>query len=415
MPGGAAWSNPIGLFGAYGVELEYMIVDRETLDVLPIADRLFEAAGGDASSGDLEPDGPGGVVSWSNELVLHVVELKTQRPVAGLTGLADAFQGHVRRIDRLLEPMGAMLLPTGMHPWMDPYREARLWPHEYTEVYRAYDRIFDCRGHGWSNLQSAHLNLPFGDDAEFGRLHAAVRAVLPLVPALSASTPVEGGGRSDVLDARLKHYVTNAVRVPRMTGLVVPEAVFDRAGYESEILGRLYEDLRPLDPEGVLRHEFANARGAIARFDRGAIEIRLVDLQECPAADVAVLGLIAEVVRGLVEGRWCDSDRLRLLETESLHEVLMAAIRQGEGVVIEDAALLSALGFGDARLTGGEVWRGLLERVAGGMGGDAGVAERVVDGGTLASRIVRAGSGSDWRGVYRQLGEGLVAGRLFEA
>jgi hypothetical protein len=29
-------------------------------------------------------------------------------------------------------------------------------------------------------------------------------------------------------------------------------------------------------------HHFANSRGAIARFDRGAIEIRVIDIQECP-------------------------------------------------------------------------------------------------------------------------------------
>ena len=81
--------------------------------------------------------------------------------------------------------MGCTLLPGGVHPWMDPSKETRLWPHEYNEVYRSFDRIFGCAGHGWSNLQSTHLNLPFADDDEFGRLHAAIRAILPLLPALN--------------------------------------------------------------------------------------------------------------------------------------------------------------------------------------------------------------------------------------
>src|SRR2546430_6877889 len=53
-----------------------------------------------------------------------------------------------------------------------------------------------------------------------------------------------------------------------MTGKVVPEAIYTRAEYEREILGRIYRDLEPFDPEGELQDEFANARGAIARFDR---------------------------------------------------------------------------------------------------------------------------------------------------
>lgn len=159
-----------------------MIVDRETLDVRPICDRLFETAAGREVS-DFAPDGETGVVSWSNELALHVVELKTQRPVPSLDGLDRLFQDHIARIDALLAPMNARLLPTGMHPWMHPDRETRLWPHENNEIYRAYDRIFGCRGHGWGNLQSTHINLPFANDEEFGRLYAAIRLLLPLLPA----------------------------------------------------------------------------------------------------------------------------------------------------------------------------------------------------------------------------------------
>ena len=80
-----------------------------------------------------------------------------------------------------------MLLPGGAHPWMDPGREMVLWPHDAHEIYDLYNTIFDCRGHGWANLQSAHLNLPFAGDAEFASLHAAIRILLPLMPALTAS------------------------------------------------------------------------------------------------------------------------------------------------------------------------------------------------------------------------------------
>ena len=88
-------------------------------------------------------------------------------------------------------------MPSGMHPWMQPARETRLWPHESGPIHRAYDALFDCRRHGWANLQSMHVNLPFGEDltpdGEFARLHAAVRLVLPLLPALAASTPHHNG------------------------------------------------------------------------------------------------------------------------------------------------------------------------------------------------------------------------------
>src|SRR4029079_12645002 len=51
----AAARAPIAAFDAYGIELEYMIVDRESLAVRPIADRLLkELARGRAA--DAAPD-----------------------------------------------------------------------------------------------------------------------------------------------------------------------------------------------------------------------------------------------------------------------------------------------------------------------------------------------------------------------
>ena len=210
-----------------------------------------------------------------------MIELKTNGPAPRLSGLAERFAGEVEQIDALLAPLGARLMPTAMHPWMDPTREFRLWPHGGRQIYQAFDRIFDCRGHGWANLQSTHLNLPFANDEEFGRLHAAVRAILPLLPALAASSPFVEGRHPGILDARLDFYRTNARRVPSVTGQVIPEPVFTRSGYEA-LLETIYADLAPLDPAGTLRHEWVNARGCIARFDRMALEIRLLDVQECP-------------------------------------------------------------------------------------------------------------------------------------
>ena len=272
-----------GLLEAWGVEIEYVIADAESLDVRPICDRLLERVAG-APVAEVER----GTIAWSNELTLHVLELKTNGPAPALEGLAAAFQESVADANRHLADLGARLLPGGMHPWMDPGSETRLWPHEYNEVYRTFDRIFGCSGHGWANLQSTHLNLPFSGDEEFGRLHAAVRLVLPLVPAFAASSPFVEGRRGPALDTRLAMYRGNARRVPSVTGSVVPEAVFSRAEYERVVLGRIYGDLAELDPEGVLRHEWVNARGAIARFDRGTVEVRLIDAQECPSADLAV-------------------------------------------------------------------------------------------------------------------------------
>ena len=348
---------PLGLFQGFGIELEYMIVDRESLAVRPLADALIAA-----EVGRPEAEIERGAMAWSNELARHVIELKTHGPAPSLAGLAAAFQDEVRHADTLLAPLGARLMPTAMHPTMDPTREFERWPHEHGEVYSAFDRIFDCTGHGWSNLQSVHLNLPFAGDDEFGRLHAAVRALLPALPALAASSPLREGRVTGLLDTRLAVYRDNARRVPSVTGLVIPEPVFTREAYQREILDPIYADLAPLDPEGALRFEWVNARGAIARFDRSALEIRVLDVQECPAADLAIAALVVAVLRDLTSARGARAEALRKLDTRALARGLEAAAARGDAARVEDPAWAEALDLPDGGLDLGEVWRRLAAR-----------------------------------------------------
>ncbi|MBI1915535.1 MAG: glutamate--cysteine ligase [Planctomycetes bacterium] len=348
-------SSPLHLFEGFGVELEYMIVDADSLNVLPVADEVLRSVAGEYVN-DVER----GDISWSNELALHVVELKTTDPAPDFDGLAEKFQENVREINERLAPLGGRLMPTAMHPWMDPFREMRLWPHEYSPVYEAFNRIFDCRGHGWANLQSVHLNLPFADDAEFARLHAAVRLLLPILPALAASSPVVEGRLTGLLDSRMDVYRTNSARVPSITGLVVPEAVSSRAAYEEKILQRVYRAIAPHDPGGVLQHEWLNARGAIARFDRNAIEIRVLDVQECPAADVAICAGIAGVLHLLIERFLPEKDQ-HAVTTEQLHAILLATIRDADEAVIAEPSYLRLFGMrGRPSCTAREMWEHLL-------------------------------------------------------
>jgi gamma-glutamyl:cysteine ligase YbdK (ATP-grasp superfamily) len=349
--------SPLSLFEAVGIELEYMIVDADSLSVRPVANELLAQIGG-----GYEMEVELGDVAWSNELALHVIEMKTNGPAPDLRGLGARFQDHIGRIEALLAPMGARLMPTAMHPWMDPERELKLWPHEDNQIYRAFDRIFDCRGHGWANLQSMHINLPFAGDDELARLHAAIRIALPILPALAASSPFVDGAPAAHLDARMAYYRDNARRVPSVSGRVVPERVFTRADYEGQLLQRIYDDMAPLDPDGVLRHEWINARGCIARFDRSALEIRVLDLQECPAADIAIAGAVTAVVRALVDERWASGDAQRTWHEDALAKILAQTITDGDRAIVANADYLRLFGFpepGPARA--GDLWQHLIE------------------------------------------------------
>lgn len=403
----------LGLFEGYGIELEYMLVDAESLSVLPVADQLLRAVGGE-TVGEVAV----GELCWSNELVLHLIELKTNGPAASLCGLAPVFQEHLRRINALLEPLGGRLMPGAMHPWMDPLRETRLWPHDNSPIYATYDRIFGCRGHGWANLQSIHLNLPFTGDEQFARLHAAVRLLLPILPALAASSPVMDGKVTGLLDNRLEVYRFNQNRIPSVTGRIIPEPVFSRADYEENILRAIYRDIAPHDPDGILQEEWLNSRGAIARFERDTIEIRLLDVQECPAADLAIVALIVAVLKALTAESWGSLAEQQRWEVAPLEAILLAAIRDGEAAWVDDRHYLAAFGLPGERATAGELWRSLAQRLL--PPGEEEFREPlavILRDGPLARRLLKAlgeaPSPSRIRDVYGELCTCLADGRLF--
>lgn len=411
-------NEPLHLFEGFGVELEYMIVNKETLSVQPEADEVLRSVAGEYTS-DVEF----GNIAWSNELALHVIELKTNGPATSLTGLPELFHANTQHINTILDDMGGRLMPGAMHPWMNPFTETKLWPHDYNPVYEAFNNIFDCRGHGWSNLQSVHINLPFYDDREFSRLHAAIRLVLPILPALAASSPVMDGKPTGIMDNRLEVYRTNAVKIPSISGRIIPEQVFTRKEYEQHLLQRLYDDIAPYDPKGILQDEWLNARGAIARFDRNTIEIRVLDIQENPLADLAVAAATIGVIEALTGEFSANLILQQAWEVDPLYTLLLETTKDAESTIISNAKYLRMMRYPEGnRCRASELWQHLVETVlpASSVYDEKWEAplHTILTRGTLARRITRALGENPSRDnlyeVYGALCTCLTENKMFE-
>ncbi len=406
-------SSPLHLFEAVGVEIEYALVDRGTLKALQAVDQLLRRISGSRDS-EVEV----GSLCASNELALHVVELKVPEPVTSFEGVAQRFQRGVQRVNQAAADLDAMLLPTGMHPLFDPVAETRLWAGEDAQIYREFDRLFDCWQHGWSNIQSTHLNLSYCGDEEFGRLHAAIRIVLPILPVLAASSPVVEGSRTGMLDSRLRHYRTNAPRAPGITGPLIPEPIFTEQEYRTAVLEPIAHDLRATGAADVLDPEWVNARAAIPRFSRGSVEIRLLDTQECPAADVAVALAATECIRALVEERWCSYATQKRWSTEALDHILKLTSAVGGDALIWDQEYWRLFGQeANQHCTARRLWQALVHRLLEADTPARAPLQLILEEGCLARRILRV-VGSDMsrariRAVYAQLAECLQSGRLF--
>ncbi|CAN5287818.1 glutamate-cysteine ligase family protein [soil metagenome] len=345
------------LFQAYGVELEYMIVDRKTLDIRPIADELLKHELGQIG-GEFVND----VVTWTQEMSLHLIELKATAPVSNFNRLESAFADNVKKINGILSTWDAMLMPTSAHPWMSPASGTKLWPHGANEVYNLYNKIFDTNGHGWSNVHSTHLNLPFFNDEEFLKLHAAIRLLLPILPALCASSPIIEGKLTRSLDNQLHFYQAKQAKIPSITGRVIPETIYSSRQYANTVYEKIREDLAAHDPAHILDPVWVNSRGAVPHFERGSIEIRIMDTQESPPADFAIQTLVIETIKALVSEQFCNHEQQMRATTQILAGILDDTIEHGQSTEILSSEYPTAFGL-EAPCTAGDLWTHILSQL----------------------------------------------------
>ncbi|MDQ3387914.1 MAG: glutamate-cysteine ligase family protein [Gemmatimonadota bacterium] len=371
-------------FEVAGVELEYAVVDRD-LNISHRVEDAFRTLAGRGTSGvDL------GAVGLSNEIADHVFEVKTLAPPRSLTDTESGLVEGVQRFAAVLrDEFDARLFPTGMHPWMDPAK-GRLWKRSSARIYNTYARVFDVQTHGWMNVHASHLNLPMGREDEAVGMYNASALLIPYLPAIAASSPMYDGALQDSVDNRLAWIVEHQARIPESCGAIVPEYIESFADYRRRILGPMYEALDRIPDTGAIRHEFFNARGAVFKFSRRAMEIRVLDMQECVQMDMAVAAFARSALRHLTGE--VTGGRIHLPP----HGVMVAdfreVVREGSRARVMAPHLGCDADRGDdGRVPVRAVLRDLLAGARRGAPRDETpyleLAERVMESGTLSERI----------------------------
>jgi len=308
-----------GALQVLGPEHEFSIVD-EKLTPLPIVDKIIK-------------DVYGRVVncvrlrefSFGKELQAHVAEFKANTPFSSPEAFEEIMQ---KAVETILGPIEkrykARLLGLGMHPFLR-LDEARVWWHRDRQIYEALSKIFNLNQHGWLNIQSFQLNLPYKNEREAVRLYNTITNILPYLPAVAASSPIYESKIGDYVDNRLHFYLNNQREVPSITGDIIPEYVSSFEKYERATVKRYSKDLANLNaPRFLLNKEWLNSRGAVIRSDRKAIEIRVLDEQECVKSDVALSCFIRAALRGILA-----DESYPYQSHEVLVENLNHVVRQG--------------------------------------------------------------------------------------
>ncbi len=276
-----------------GPEHEYSLVNKE-LKPLPISDKIIKNYCGKIIN-FIELS----CFTFGKEMQLHVMEIKANQPFKTPSEFEETMQTAVSTLSQIVQKHGAMLLGTGMHPLLK-LQDTGIWPHYHKKIYQQYGKIFNLNQHGWLNIQSFHLNLPFQKEADAIQTHNQLANLCAYLPAISASSPIYEGKKGPDIDNRLQFYKVNQKEVPSISGEVIPEYVSSLGQYKRDVIERYSQDLAKAGADKTLLHrEWVNSRGVIFRFDRCALEVRVMDEQECIKSDVALACFVRAALRGL--------------------------------------------------------------------------------------------------------------------
>ena len=278
-----------------GPEHEFSLVDKE-LKVMPISDKIIKDYCGKTINFVELPK-----FTFGKEMQLHVMEVKANQPFKSPTEFEETMQNAVSTLNQIVQKQGATLLGTGMHPLLK-LKDTDIWPHYHKKIYKEYAKIFNLNQHGWLNIQSFHLNLPFQKEADGIKIHNLLANLSAYLPAITASSPIYEGKNGVDIDNRLQFYKVNQKEIPTITGKVIPEYAISFSQYKHDVIERYTQDLaRSGAGKALLYREWVNSKGVIFRFDRCALEVRVMDEQECIKSDVALSCFIRAALRGLME------------------------------------------------------------------------------------------------------------------
>ncbi len=373
---------------AFSLAVDHLVVDRETLEPLlpahlggpaiePLGTLTESGAGIRSYPTDIDGEGAG-------------LLLKPNAPMPTTTVLTAG-------------AMNGILFPTGAHPWastpaMDPVNPA------------------SANARPWSS--SSHIRIPFADDQAFGRLHTAIRMVLPLLPAISAASPFELGERTGACSARVLALLPPQRSFPELTGSYIPELALDQTDYFRIVLEPIARALADHGAADSVDYQLANKRAAVPSFEHAYITISIADTQECASADVAVAEITVAVVNAMRNGRWVSNYLQRAWHENDLLAILSDIARSGSHTVITNSDFLLMFGLMRESATAAELWRHLYRQLRSDLSEGTRIRlAHILDHGSLAERIVRRTGDHPDRdaliAVYRELCDCLREDRAF--
>jgi carboxylate-amine ligase len=281
-----------------GLEEEFAVLDAGSLDMVPRFEELRDAASADPVLGP----------HIAGELISSEIEIISGRG-EDFAAATAAQREHRRRLFALAAGHGVALGATGTHPWAD-YREQRIIDTEH------YHRVEDGLKYvAWrNNTFSLHVHVGIRGADRAVRVCDRLREVLPVLLAISSSSPFLDGRDSGLHSARTQTFTRSFPRC----GIPDPFGSWDAFADYIEFLVQTRSIVEYTQVWWSIRPHFAF----------GTVEVRICDAQptagESEALAALIVACVAQAARDIDEGVPFDDLPGRLIE-----ENLWRAIRYG--------------------------------------------------------------------------------------
>jgi carboxylate-amine ligase len=281
-----------------GLEEEFAVLDAGTLDMAPRFEELRDAAAPDRVLGP----------HIAGELISSEIEIISGRG-DDLAAATLAQREHRRRLFGLAARHGVALGATGTHPWAD-YREQRIIDTDH------YHRVEDGLKYvAWrNNTFSLHVHVGVRGADRAVLVCDRLREVLPLLLAISSSSPFLDGRDSGLHSARTQTFTRSFPRC----GIPDPFGSWNAFAEYIDFLVRTGSIVEYTQVWWSIRPHFAF----------GTVEVRICDAQPTAAESEGLAALIvacvAQAARDIDEEVPFSDLPGRLLE-----ENLWRAIRHG--------------------------------------------------------------------------------------
>ncbi len=306
-----------------GVELEFQLVDQTTLDLVPRVQAILDNLA------------PGGSKRIAPEFLQSIIEVQTG-VCDCVTEVAADLGRTIQIVEDVADTQGCFLYSASLHPFAEP-------ADQQLSAGRRYRRIMDELQYVGRQFisQGLHVHVGIGDADQAMRVCTILQVYLPILLALSCSSPFFRGEDTGFCSYRTKLF--EALPLAGIAGFMgtwqdyVDEVNFLREREVIKQVNDLWWDVRPSPGFGTvevricdLPSRFSEILGLTALIQA---LVALIAESDIPAKPVSLQLLRCnkwQAARHGLAGRFNDGYDLLATPTQPLHEAarqLFALIR----------------------------------------------------------------------------------------